>query len=934
MASVGLKFGATGATAGNGIVNLLGGTITTNQVQSSATSAIFNFNGGTLKAGNTPVTAFMTGLTNAYVYSGGGTIDNGGSSITISQALLAPTGSGVSSTGLLITGGSGYIDTPVVTLSGGAGTGATAVATVSGGVVSGITITNPGVGYTSVPTFTLTGGGGSGASVATGTAVIAANTSGGLTFQSAGTTTLSGANTYTGGTTLTSGTLQAGNVAAFGTGGMTVNGGTLDLNTNAISVASLSGTGGIVTDNGASGTTTLTVNGSTSTSYAGAINNGALRTVALLKNGTSTLTLSGTSNTYSGVTTIAGGVLNAASFSNYGANSSLGNRANSDSSGNVGLLFQGGTLQYTGSTAQSTNRAIRLSTTGGGGTIDASGSVAAATLSFTATSSPDFFENSGSRTLTLTGTNTGNNTFGMAIVETGGTTSLVKNGAGTWVVNGAGVYSGGTTINAGTLNSGARGLGSGAVSVGSSGTLSVAQANNVGLAAQYFNITPAGSTSNANFNTLQALQGHLAGSGQPALANTATTMNFGASGGSFPSPYNSGGANFESYYSGKINIAAAGTYTFNTSSDDGSVLWIDGNLVVNNNFFQGVTTRTGSLSLTTGYHNIVVGYYQGGGGYGMNAQISGANNTTMVDITNTNSNAQLTPDLVIGSLAGSGAVALTTGNLIAGGNNTSTSFSGVISGIGDVNKWGTGTLTLSGANNYTGTTAISAGHLIIDTGVGNALSYSGAFTSFAAGGGIPLQVNGTGSLTLSGALTLNGNSNDTNNPALFMNNNSTTVSLTGTGTLTGISTGWTGTKNTLNFASTGTITLSNTDTSLDVGQLGGSGVVNQTTGTVAVAGNISLGKWDSSYGNYNLSGGVLNAVNIRSGGNGTSTATRSFCKRPARPISAAPPSSARITPARTSWTSPRLGLTTRPPAASRSPTEPPGSASSPFGAEA
>jgi fibronectin-binding autotransporter adhesin len=215
--NVGLRFG-NDASASTGILNLLGGTVTTNVVQKGsggAGSATFNFNGGTLKASGANAT-FFTGLTNAYVHGGGGTIDNNSVNITIGQALLAPTGNGASAIGLAITGGSGYIDTPVVVVSGGGGTGATAVASVSGGVVTGITITNPGVGYTSVPTFTLTGGGGSGASVGAGTAAVVANTSGGMTFTGSGITTLSGASTYTGDTTIGSG----GTLALASTGGI------------------------------------------------------------------------------------------------------------------------------------------------------------------------------------------------------------------------------------------------------------------------------------------------------------------------------------------------------------------------------------------------------------------------------------------------------------------------------------------------------------------------------------------------------------------------------------------------------------------------------------------------------------------------------------------------------------------------------------------
>ncbi len=72
-----------------------------------------------------------------------------------------------------------------------------------------------------------------------------------------------------------------------------------------------------------------------------------------------------------------------------------------------------------------------------------------------------------------------------------------------------------------------------------------------------------------------------------------------------------------------------------------------------------------------------------------------------------------------GSLAGSGTVALggtSNDGLIVGGNDNSTTYSGRIhndfGGSGFVTKIGTGSLTLSGANTYTGTTTVSAGTLL------------------------------------------------------------------------------------------------------------------------------------------------------------------------------------------------------------------------------
>ena len=74
---------------------------------------------------------------------------------------------------------------------------------------------------------------------------------------------------------------------------------------------------------------------------------------------------------------------------------------------------------------------------------------------------------------------------------------------------------------------------------------------------------------------------------------------------------------------GKIQINTAGNYTFTTRSDDGSVLFIDGQRVVNNNNFQGMTNRSGVVALTSGQHDISVGFYEGGGGAGVQASYSG-----------------------------------------------------------------------------------------------------------------------------------------------------------------------------------------------------------------------------------------------------------------------------------------------------------------------
>jgi hypothetical protein len=63
---------------------------------------------------------------------------------------------------------------------------------------------------------------------------------------------------------------------------------------------------------------------------------------------------------------------------------------------------------------------------------------------------------------------------------------------------------------------------------------------------------------------------------------------------------------------GTINVATTGTYLFTLNSDDGSYLFIDGNLVVNDggNHFPQVASN--SVLLTAGIHSLEVQFHEDG----------------------------------------------------------------------------------------------------------------------------------------------------------------------------------------------------------------------------------------------------------------------------------------------------------------------------------
>ncbi|EQC1501893.1 autotransporter outer membrane beta-barrel domain-containing protein [Salmonella enterica subsp. enterica serovar Worthington] len=220
-----------------------------------------------------------------------------------------------------------------------------------------------------------------------------------LTKTGAGTLILNAENTYTGSTTISEGTLIATNVEALGTGNVTDNA-TLEMNTGGDFDNAISGSGQVV------------------------------------KSGDETLTLSG-ANSYTGGTTISGGTLVASNVEALGTgditdNATLELNAGGGFANNIG---------GTGSVVKSGDKTLTLSgsNTYTGGTTISGGTLVASNVE--ALGSGDVTDNA---TLELsTGGDFANNI--------GGTGSVVKSGDKTLTLSGTNSYTGGTTINDGTL---------------------------------------------------------------------------------------------------------------------------------------------------------------------------------------------------------------------------------------------------------------------------------------------------------------------------------------------------------------------------------------------------------------------------------------------------------------------------------------------------
>lgn len=83
------------------------------------------------------------------------------------------------------------------------------------------------------------------------------------------------------------------------------------------------------------------------------------------------------------------------------------------------------------------------------------------------------------------------------------------------------------------------------------------------------------------------------------------------------------GAELALKFEGNVHVPADGVWSFATASDDGSRLWIDGRLVVDNDGLHGLRERSGEIGLRAGWHALRVEWFNAGGDAGLTVSWSG-----------------------------------------------------------------------------------------------------------------------------------------------------------------------------------------------------------------------------------------------------------------------------------------------------------------------
>ena len=130
---------------------------------------------------------------------------------------------------------------------------------------------------------------------------------------------------------------------------------------------------------------------------------------------------------------------------------------------------------------------------------------------------------------------------------------------------------------------------------------SSAVGNGTGLLGQYWANTTSSAFIAPGFNT------------PPTLTRIDPEINFNWS--TTPPSTNIGPDTYVVQWTGSVEPQFNETYTFSTTTDDGVLLWVNGQLLVNEWVDQGPTTWSGQITLAAQQrYNIVMDYYQDGGG--------------------------------------------------------------------------------------------------------------------------------------------------------------------------------------------------------------------------------------------------------------------------------------------------------------------------------
>ena len=487
-----------------------------------------------------------------------------------------------------------------------------------------------------------------------------------------GTLTLSGANTFTGGLTISSGKILVTDGGSIGTTTKTTNnGGTLEF---AI----------------ASGTTTINCNISnyngtkTIKTGSGTLSTGKwISGLVEVQQGTLKLTnqLGDGDRRFSGTVTVANGAT-----LEFGAKDSLGyqnsgttylkiygtlNQSASKTNETLKrtqLQLYGGTVKSTGSTTYDfcdTNNKVSSYALEGATAENPTVSTISAVLNFRTTGTINF-ETAANSQIKITGE-----------LKTGsGSCSITKLGAGTLVISSkSSTFSGGLIVSAGKVigdagqSGGKSTFGTGAVEVASGATLEFQVSNQLGTGNSPNDITIKGTLIPSNFTHVKNI----------TLENGVIESEYG---------YNNSGSGLD-FSTRTATLSSSGTSKIKSR--------------INIDNTAKITVDVASDSTLS-----IEGVIKGAGGYTK----SGAG-TLELTADNTYTG---TTTISAGTIKLTGNGDLGDGSVVNNGNlefayTTEKSFSNVISGTGTVTKSGDETLTLSGANTYSGTTTVSAGVL-------------------------------------------------------------------------------------------------------------------------------------------------------------------------------------------------------------------------------